>query len=118
MAKCAGCDRNFIFDENCVETGDGDLCPECAAQYRAEAEEEICYQRQDNITEQQFWGYKNGDVYAVEINYAGAVTGVCGPIHRSEQRIGSLPDFDYSAEDTDWVNENVVDFQLIEGKMI
>ena len=47
-SKCTGCGKSFTFDENCKEVGNGDLCPECTAQWEAEAEEEIRLQEDES----------------------------------------------------------------------
>jgi hypothetical protein len=42
---CDSCDKVFAFDsETCRETDDGDLCPECTAEYNAELEQEMAMQ--------------------------------------------------------------------------
>ena len=43
--KCMSCGRVFSFNEDCFETDDGDLCPECTAEMRAEETQEIQYQK-------------------------------------------------------------------------
>ena len=46
--RCAGCGKKFDTTETgWIETGDGDICPDCAAEMRAEEEWEIQYQEQE-----------------------------------------------------------------------
>ena len=66
------------------------------------------------MNEHQFWGYKNGDVYAVEIK-DGNVVGACGPLYYGELLLADPSEFDCNSEDGEWVNENADDFRYREG---
>lgn len=53
----------------------------------------------------EFWRHTtSGEVFAVEID-GEAVVGVCGPLHHAEVHTVDLPDYEYSAEDVDWLTE-------------
>lgn len=43
---CIICGKEFEFGEGCFETDDGDLCPTCTAEMRAEEDQEAIYQEQ------------------------------------------------------------------------
>ncbi len=45
--ECSGCGEEFdLAEEGWIETGDGDVCPACAAEWEAEQEQEIVWQEE------------------------------------------------------------------------
>lgn len=46
-AKCCVCGAEGKFGEGWYEVDDGDLCPACVAEWKAEQEQEIRYQEAD-----------------------------------------------------------------------
>lgn len=55
----------------------------------------------------QFWQHvESGEFYAVRREH-GALTGICGPLHRGELRRENLPAFDYDdqRDDVAWAQE-------------
>jgi len=64
----------------------------------------------------QYWAHKrSGEVYAVRLEH-GRVTGVCGPLHRSEAVTTNLLNMHYDdhPEDVAWLRKADNDFVLYE----
>ncbi|HET8908806.1 MAG TPA: hypothetical protein VFN11_17760 [Ktedonobacterales bacterium] len=56
----------------------------------------------------QFWQFvTSGDIFAVRLEHDD-VSGICGPLHRTEVRRENLPDFDYDdqRDDVAWAQEH------------
>lgn len=59
----------------------------------------------------QFWQYVgSSEIYAARLEH-GALTGICGPLHRDELRRENLPRFDYDdqRDDVAWAQEHQPD---------
>ena len=64
------------------------------------------------MIEYQYWTYKNGSTYAVEIT-KGQITGACGPLNYRD-RPEDMNEFEYDKVDGLWVWWNKDDFRLEE----
>ena len=63
----------------------------------------------------KFWRHnRDGEIWAVELEADGTVCRTCGPLHHRERDTVALEDFEYDAEDAEWMQEHESEFALWE----
>jgi len=58
------------------------------------------------------WTHQFGDNFLVRFDEANAITGVCGPLRRSDIPTSNMPNYDYDSQPqhTEWIRTHQSEF--------